>query len=342
MKNLYDVYIDTDASLIEINPLAITKEGDLTALDAKVSFDPNALFRHPQIEVLRDEDEEDPAEREAKKYDLSYVKLDGNIGCMVNGAGLAMATMDIIQLYGAKPANFLDVGGGADQDKVKAAFKLILADPNVEAILINIFGGIMRCDIIAEGIVAAAKETNLCVPIVATGATASVIYVPASYAADAILEAADAGIELVVCITEGIPILDMVKVKRALCERKTHLIGPNCPGIITPNQCKIGIMPGSIHTPGSIGIISRSGTLTYEAVHQTTCVGLGQTTCVGIGGDPVKGLNFVEAVKMNKKPLSSLIISGKKAELNLLQLLLLESLPPLEGAWDMPEPLHQD
>ncbi|NBT86108.1 MAG: ADP-forming succinate--CoA ligase subunit beta [Alphaproteobacteria bacterium] len=166
MKNLYDVYIDTDASLIEINPLAITKEGDLTALDAKVSFDPNALFRHPQIEVLRDEDEEDPAEREAKKYDLSYVKLDGNIGCMVNGAGLAMATMDIIQLYGAKPANFLDVGGGADQDKVKAAFKLILADPNVEAILINIFGGIMRCDIIAEGIVAAAKETNLCVPIV--------------------------------------------------------------------------------------------------------------------------------------------------------------------------------
>ncbi|MBY0281241.1 MAG: ADP-forming succinate--CoA ligase subunit beta [Alphaproteobacteria bacterium] len=166
LKNLYDAYIETDASLIEINPLAITNEGDLIALDAKVSFDPNSLFRHPQIEILRDEDEEDPAEREAKKYDLSYVKLDGNIGCMVNGAGLAMATMDIIQLYGAKPANFLDVGGGADQDKVKAAFKLILADPNVEAILINIFGGIMRCDIIAEGIVAAAKETNLSVPIV--------------------------------------------------------------------------------------------------------------------------------------------------------------------------------
>lgn len=166
LKNLYDAFIQTDASLIEINPLVITTAEDLVALDAKFSFDPNALFRHPQIEVLRDEDEEDPTEKEAKKYGLSYVKLDGNIGCMVNGAGLAMATMDIIQLYGAKPANFLDVGGGADQDKVKAAFKLILADPNVEAILINIFGGIMRCEIIAEGIVAAAKETNLSVPIV--------------------------------------------------------------------------------------------------------------------------------------------------------------------------------
>lgn len=166
LKNLYDAYTETDANLIEINPLVVTKDGNLAALDAKFSFDPNALFRHPQIEVLRDEDEEDPTEKEAKKYDLSYVKLDGNIGCMVNGAGLAMATMDIIQLYGAKPANFLDVGGGADQDKVKAAFKLILADPNVEAIFINIFGGIMRCDIIAEGIVAAAKETNLSVPIV--------------------------------------------------------------------------------------------------------------------------------------------------------------------------------
>ncbi len=166
LKNLYNAYIETDASLIEINPLIVTKQGDLVALDAKMSFDDNALFKRPQIEALRDEDEENPAEREAKKHDLNYVKLDGNIGCMVNGAGLAMATMDIIQLHGAQPANFLDVGGGATQERVKAAFKIILADPNVEAILINIFGGIMRCDIIAEGIVAAAKETNLSVPIV--------------------------------------------------------------------------------------------------------------------------------------------------------------------------------
>lgn len=166
LKNLYDAYIETDASLIEINPLVITKQGDLVALDAKVSFDPNALFKHPSIEALRDEDEEDPAEIEAKKHELNYVKLEGTIGCMVNGAGLAMATMDIIQLHGAEPANFLDVGGGATQERVTAAFKIILADPNVKAILINIFGGIMRCDIIAEGIIAAAKETNLSVPIV--------------------------------------------------------------------------------------------------------------------------------------------------------------------------------
>jgi succinyl-CoA synthetase beta subunit len=166
LKNLYNVYTKTDASLIEINPLVLTKQGDLVALDAKMSFDPNALFKHPEIETLRDEDEEDPAEREAKEHDLNYVKLEGNIGCMVNGAGLAMATMDIIQLHGGQPANFLDVGGGATQERVAAAFRIILTDTNVKAILINIFGGIMRCDIIAEGIVAAAKEMDLSVPIV--------------------------------------------------------------------------------------------------------------------------------------------------------------------------------
>ena len=163
---LYRAFTELDAALVEINPLVVTGSGDLVALDAKLGFDDNALFRHPDVEALRDEDEEDPIELEAGKHALNYVKLDGNIGCMVNGAGLAMATMDIIKLYGGSPANFLDVGGGATKERVTVAFKLILSDPNVEAILVNIFGGIMRCDVIAEGVVSAAREVNLHVPLV--------------------------------------------------------------------------------------------------------------------------------------------------------------------------------
>jgi succinyl-CoA synthetase beta subunit len=158
--------MEKDIALLEINPLIVTEAGDLLCLDAKVNFDGNALFRHPDVVALRDLDEEDPAEVEASKYDLSYVKLDGTIGCLVNGAGLAMATMDIIKLYGEEPANFLDVGGGATKEKVTEAFKIILSDPNVKGILVNIFGGIMRCDIIAEGIIAASRELSLAVPLV--------------------------------------------------------------------------------------------------------------------------------------------------------------------------------
>ncbi|QNE32690.1 ADP-forming succinate--CoA ligase subunit beta [Sphingomonas sp. NBWT7] len=165
-QSLYDAFLGTDAAQIEVNPLALTEQGNLLVLDAKVGFDGNALFRHKDLMELRDESEEDPAELEASKYDLAYIKLDGDIGCMVNGAGLAMATMDIIKLNGMFPANFLDVGGGASKEKVTAAFKIILADPNVKGILVNIFGGIMKCDIIADGIVAAAKEVNLSVPLV--------------------------------------------------------------------------------------------------------------------------------------------------------------------------------
>ena len=165
-SKLYDAFLGTDAEQIEINPLAVTEDNKLVVLDAKVGFDGNAMFRHKDLLELRDETEEGPAELEASKYDLAYIKLDGDIGCMVNGAGLAMATMDIIKLNGMFPANFLDVGGGANKEKVTAAFKIILSDPNVKGILVNIFGGIMRCDIIAEGIVAAAKEVNLSVPLV--------------------------------------------------------------------------------------------------------------------------------------------------------------------------------
>ncbi|MEM6903378.1 MAG: ADP-forming succinate--CoA ligase subunit beta [Pseudomonadota bacterium] len=166
MMAMYQAFTELDCAIVEINPLVITGDGDVMALDAKINFDDNALFRHPDVEELRDETEENPIELEATKHELNYVKLDGAIGCMVNGAGLAMATMDIIKLYGGEPANFLDVGGGATRERVTTAFKLILSDPNVEGILVNIFGGIMRCDVIAEGVIAAAKEVSLHVPLV--------------------------------------------------------------------------------------------------------------------------------------------------------------------------------
>ena len=166
IKSIYKMFVSTDANMAEINPLILTAEEKIICLDAKVNFDDNALFRHPEIMELRDLNEEDPAEIEASKFDLAYIKLDGSIGCMVNGAGLAMATMDIIKMYGQEPANFLDVGGGASKEKVSAAFKIILSDKNVKGILINIFGGIMRCDVLAQGVVDAAKEMNINVPLV--------------------------------------------------------------------------------------------------------------------------------------------------------------------------------
>ena len=166
INSIYSLFIKTDANLIEINPLVLTKKGKILCLDAKINFDDNALYRQQDIALLRDLNEEDPIEAEANKHDISYIKLDGKIGCMVNGAGLAMATMDIIKFFGEEPANFLDVGGGASKEKVSAAFKIILSDKNIKGILINIFGGIMRCDVLAEGVIQAAKETKIKVPLV--------------------------------------------------------------------------------------------------------------------------------------------------------------------------------
>ena len=406
LGGLYELYVQKDCSLAEINPLVVTKGGELFALDGKLNFDDGALYRNPDVAEMRDPEEEDPRERAANEIDLAYVGLDGNIGCMVNGAGLAMATLDMIHHCGGSPANFLDAGGGADKEKVKQAFELILKDENVKAILVNIFGGIVRCDLVAEGVVAAAAELGVEVPLVvrlqgtmseerprdprevgpehharrdsqggrreggrrggrgitmaifcdkntkllvqgmgrmgqfhaklsleygtnvvggvhpgkggqtlegvpvfntvqeavdATGANASEIFVPAPGAADAILEAADAGLELAVCITEHIPALDMARAKAALRGHPIRVVGPNCPGIVTPEQCRIGIMPAQITRPGPVGVVSRSGTLTYEAVDQLSRLGIGQSTCVGIGGDPVIGSNFVDVLALFEK-----------------------------------------
>src|SRR5260221_405330 len=268
MTALARAYVAMDASLAEINPFILTKDGKVYALDAKINLDDNALYRHKDLAELRDLNEEDPLEVEASKFGLNYIKLDGTVGCMVNGAGLAMATMDIIKYAGGKPANFLDVVGGVTPGK----------------------GGTTHLDLPVFDPVAKAVQ--------ATNANASVIFVPPPFAADAIMEAADAGVPLVVCITEGIPAVDMVRAWEFLRGKTTRLIGPNCPGIISPGKCKIGIMPGPIHKEGNVGVVSRSGTLTYEAVGQLTRLGIGQSTCIGIGGDPIIGTNFVDALRL--------------------------------------------
>ena len=398
LKRIYRLFRDKDCLLLEINPFIVTEDGDLIALDCKMQFDDNALYRQAPVAELRDFDEEDPKEVDASGHGLNYVALDGNVGCIVNGAGLAMGTMDAIVHHGGRPANFLDVGGGASPEKIANAFRIVLTDPNVEAILVNIFAGINRCDWIAQGIVQATRDQQIGVPgdrasrrherrgrpshpdgirsrrdpgrrpgrcggkgrrrrlggrgmsvfvdkdskviiqgftgqhatfhaeesirfgtkvvggvtpgkggrvhlglpvfnsvaeaVEETGATVSGIFVPPAIATDSLLEAVEAGIQIAVIIADGVPVQDMVRTKRYLAGRSTTIIGPNSPGIITPGECKVGIMPSHIYLPGRVGVVSRSGTLNYEAVSQMTALGLGQSSCVGIGGDPVNGTDF--------------------------------------------------
>ena len=403
VTSLVKAYLDSDASLVEINPLLVTGAGDVMALDAKMSFDDSALFRHPDVREMRDLAEEDPLEVEAGKFGLNYIKLDGSIGCMVNGAGLAMSTMDIIKLYGGEPANFLDVGGSASQEAVQSAFRhpdlgpqrarradqhlrrhrphrphrprrgggargagrglgagggaarghqrrggpphpgrgrlrlhrrrrdgrrrregggggrrgLLMAiwvNDETRLLVQGITGGEGRfhalgCRDYGTKVVAGVTpgkggQEVEGIPVFdsvaearrETGCNASMIFVPPPFAADAIMEAAAAGVELVVCITEGVPVADMLRVKAFLRDHPTRLVGPNCPGVISPGIAKIGIMPGHIHRPGRVGVISRSGTLTYEAVWQLTNLELGQTTCIGIGGDPINGTSFIDCL----------------------------------------------
>ena len=406
MIGLYDAFVAFDASLVEINPLALTRDGALLALDAKMSIDDNALFRHRDIEALREHEPDGRLDR--AHHGFNYIALDGDIGCVVNGAGLAMATMDILELHGGAPANFLDVPPAAGRDRITArlparagepagqgdarqrrrgrdhpvrrggrgarggmsrrrterphrrplrgrepraraqgparhrrrrgarrlarrrcrpwrcapppewrgADMAILVDAGTRVVCQGITGaqGTFHTEqSIAYGTRVVAGVTpgkggsrHLYLPVYdrvadaveATGADASAIYVPPEHAADAMLEAIHAGIEVVVCVTEGVPVLDMVRVKRALEGSSTTLIGPNTPGIITPGACRIGIMPGLIHRRGRIGIVSRSGTLTYEAAAQCTALGLGQSTVVGIGADPVHGIGFVDCLKL--------------------------------------------
>eukprot|EP00210_Caulerpa_lentillifera_P008752 g8348.t1 len=298
MEKLYAAVMACDALLIELNPLTWTADDQLVALDARMILDDNAwALRHEEVlaELLGSE---------SSIPSFNYIPLDGEIGCLVNGAGLAMATMDLIHFHGGRPANFLDIGGGASRESVAEALRLLYKKTPPLALLINIFGGIVQCDQVAQGLLDALDlYGDLPVVVRLDGTNVDkgkqllekspfTIIIESNFnqAVLRTLSLAQEG-------NEGIPVLEMLKIKRLLIDSKTKLIGPNCPGLIRPGNCKIGIMPGHLHSPGSIGIVSRSGTLTYEAVAQTTNLGLGQSLCIGIGGDPVHGVSFVDCIK---------------------------------------------
>src|SRR5919112_1673649 len=343
LGKLYETFVAEDAMLIEVNPLIVTPDRELRALDAKVTLDGNALFRHPDNAALRNPSAEDEQEQMAKERGLIYVKLDGDIGILGNGAGLVMSTLDVVAQAGGRPANFLDAGGGSKADAITSAVEVILSDDKVSAVLFNIFGGITRCDEVAKGLIKAFEQVKPDVPFVVrldgtfhslrnrdygtnvvagvtpgkggqdvegipvfntfhdaveeTGANTAMVFVPPRFAADSILEAEDAGIELIVTITEGIPAHDELKVYNHLARNpNVRLVGPNCPGILSPGKANVGIIPAAFFKEGSVGVVSRSGTLTYQIGNELAQRGFGNSTIVGIGGDPVPGTSFVDVL----------------------------------------------
>ena len=404
---LYAAFLGYEAMLCEINPLIVTPAGEVRALDSKFTVDDNALFRLPEIAEMRDLAAADPLEALAREKGVTYVKLDGEVGVLGNGAGLTMSTVDVVTFVGGRPANFCDLGGGGDAQGVVDALQVITRDPQVRAIFFNIFGGITRCDEVARGILQALEQMGIEDPIVVrldgtnaeegrqpaaggreaerarggdhagrrpprrgarwsgglgamaiivdaetrlvvqgltgsegrfhglrnrdygtqlvagvtpgkggqdvegvpvfdtvaaavrqAGANTSMIFVPAPFAADAIYEAVDAGIDTIICITEGIPAHEMLRIHAFVEPRGVTLIGPNCPGALSPGKANVGIIPAEIFREGSIGLVSRSGTLTYQIGHELTQLGLGNSTIVGIGGDPVVGSSFVDVLAL--------------------------------------------
>ena len=385
-----------------MNPLLITKSREVVALDAKVTVDDNALYRHPDVAELRDLSAEDPQERMAKERGLTYVKLDGNVGILGNGAGLVMSTLDVVAQAGGKPANFLDAGGGSKAEAITSAVEVILSDDKVRAVLFNIFGGITRCDEVAKGLIEAFEQIKPDVPFVVrldgtndkegrallaeanlpnvhteatmlgaaekvvelarvmailvdrdtrlvvsgitgregtfhslrnrdygtnvvagvtpgkggqdvdgipvfntfheavdkTGANTAMVFVPPRFAADSILEAEDAGIALIITITEGIPAHDELRVYNHLQRGSSRLVGPNCPGILSPGKANVGIIPAQFFKEGNVGLVSRSGTLTYQIGNELAQRGFGNSSIVGIGGDPVPGSSFIDMIEL--------------------------------------------
>ena len=403
LVELKDVALAEDATLIEVNPLIVTEDREVVALDSKMTIDNNAVFRHEDMAEWHDSPAEDPQEQMAKEKGLTYVKLGGNVGILGNGAGLCMSTLDVVAQAGGEPANFLDAGGGSKAEAIVAALEVITSDPNVTAVLFNIFGGITRCDEVAKGIIEASERIDIKVPLVVrldgtnseeglklleeagidgltveetmlgaaekvvelrrrtamsiivgedtklvvsgltgregsfhglrnrdygtelvagvtpgkggqdvdgvpifdsiaeavqVGANTSMIFVPARFAAAAIDEAIEAGVGTVIAITEGIPVLDMLGVYWKAKEAGVRLIGPNCPGVLSPGKANVGIIPAHFFEQGAIGVVSKSGTLTYQIGNELAQAGLGNSSIVGIGGDPIVGSDFIDVLEL--------------------------------------------